>query len=160
MGYLDGTFQIYLTSTMTDLVANPGQSLPADVIIEVDATNTGSTDNNDFGIICRLQDLNNFYFFEVASDGYTVIGRFLDNKMAYLSAESMMSVDGINAGSIHNQLRAECIGSSLKLYANGNLVAQVTDTTFTTGGDVGLIAGSFDVGGIDIRFDNFVVIKP
>ncbi len=160
MGYLDGTFQISLTSTMTDLVTQAGQSLPADVIIEVEATNTGSTDNNDFGIICRVQDLDNFYFFEVASDGYAVIGRFLDNKMAYLSGESMMSVDGIYAGSTPNHIRAECIGNMLRLYANGNLVAETTDSTFTTGGDVGLIAGSFDVGGIDIRFDNFVVIKP
>jgi hypothetical protein len=160
MGYKDGAFQIYLTSTMTDLVANAGQSLPADVIIEVDATNAGSTDNNDFGITCRMKDLDNFYFFEAASDGYAVIGMFQNNEMQYLSAESMVPVDGINAGSTLNHIRAECIGSSLKMYVNGKLVAEVTDTTFTSGGDAGLIAGSFDAGGIDIRFDNFVVTKP
>ena len=160
MGYKDGAFQIYLTSTMTDLVAQAGQSLPADVIIEVDATNTGSTDNNDFGITCRMKDLDNFYFFEAASDGYAVIGMFQNNNMQYLSAESMVPVDDINAGSTLNHIRAECIGSSLKMYVNGKLVAEVTDTTFTSGGDVGLIAGSFDAGGIDIRFDNFVVTKP
>ena len=33
------------------------------------------------------------------------------------------------------------------------------DETFTTG-DVGLIAGTFDAAGTDIRFDNFVVSKP
>jgi hypothetical protein len=160
MGYKDGAYQIYLDSSMTDLVANPGQSFPADVIIETDVTNAGSTDNNDFGVVCRLQDLNNFYFFEAASDGYAVIGMFKDNEMKYLSADSMAAVDGINAGSTLNHLRAECVGSSLKLYVNGKLVAETTDTTFTSGGDAGLIAGSFDVGGVDLRFDNFVVTKP
>ncbi len=160
MGYKDGAFQISLNSTMTDLIANPGQSFQADVVIEVDATNAGSTDNNDFGIICRMQDLDNFYFFEAASDGYAVIGMFQNNEMQYLSADSIMPVDGINAGSTLNHLRAECIGSSLKLYVNGNLVAETTDTTFTSGGDAGVIAGSFDAPGIDIRFDNFVVKKP
>jgi hypothetical protein len=160
MSYLDGEFQIYLNSTMTDLIARPSLVLPADVIIEVDTYNAASTDNNDFGVLCRMQDMDNFYFFEIASDGYAVIGMFLDNKMKYLSAENMASVDGINPGAMPNHIRAECIGNRLRLYANGNLVAETTDSTFTTGGDAGLIAGSFDVGGIDIRFDNFIVIKP
>jgi hypothetical protein len=160
MDYSNGAFRIYLNSTMTDLVSQAGKSLPADVVIDVDVTKAGGSDNNDFGVTCRMKDLNNFYFFEAASDGYAVIGKFLDNTMSYLSAEAMAKVDGINAGSTLNHIRAECVGSNLKLYVNGKLVAQTTDTTFTSGGDVGLIAGSFSDGGIDILFDNFVVSKP
>jgi hypothetical protein len=160
MDYSNSAFRIYLTSTMTDLIAQAGQSLPADVVINVDVTKAGGSDNNDFGVVCRMKDLNNFYFFEAASDGYAVIGMYLDNTMKYLSSEKMAKVDGVNSGSTLNHLRAECVGSSLKFYVNGNLVATATDTTFTSGGDVGLIAGSFSDGGIDIRFDNFVVTKP
>ena len=160
MGYENGAYRIYLASTMTDLVANADQSLQADVVIDVDVTKAGGSDNNDFGITCRMKDLNNFYFFEASSDGYAVIGMFLDNQMKYLSSEAMVQVNGINSGSTLNHMRAECIGSNLKLYVNGNLVAQVTDSTFTSGGDVGLIAGSFSDSGIDIRFDNFIVTKP
>jgi hypothetical protein len=160
MSYLEGEFQISLNSTMTDLITRPSKAFPADVIIEVDTYNAASTDNNDFGVICRMQDLDNFYFFEIASDGYAVIGMFQANKMQYLSSDKMVSVNGINAGAMPNHIRAECIGNRLRLYANENLVAETTDSTFTAGGDVGLLAGSFDVGGIDIRFDNFIVIKP
>jgi serine/threonine protein kinase len=160
MDYANGGYRIYLSSTMTDLVSHAGISLPADVVIDVDVTKADGTDNNDFGVACRLRDLNNFYFFEISSDGYAVIGMFLDNKMSYLSADAMQKVDGILSGKATNHIRAECIGNTLNLYANGSMVAQATDSTFPNGGDVGLIAGSFDQGGVDILFDNLQVNKP
>jgi hypothetical protein len=159
MDYSNGGYRIYVANASSDLIANPGQSLPADVVIEVDATNAG-IDNNDFGVVCRLQDLNNFYFFQVASDGYAVIGKYENNAMNYLSSEGMAQVSGVNSGASTNQIKAVCQGNQLSLYVNGNLVAQVTDSTFTSGGDVGLMAGTFDAGGVDITFDNLVVSKP
>jgi hypothetical protein len=36
---------------------------------------------------------------------------------------------------------------------------QQTDSNFSSG-DVGLMAGTFDTGGAQIAFDNFVVSKP
>jgi len=160
MDYANGSYRIYVSGAYADLIANAGKSLPADVAIDVDITKSGGTDNNDFGVVCRLQDLDNFYFFQVSSDGYAVIGMFKNNEMSYLSADAMQKVDGINSGGSTNHVRAICKGSSLSLYANGSLVASATDSTFTSGGDVGLMAGTFDEGGVDINFDNFVVTAP
>jgi len=160
LDYSNGSYRIYVSGTMADLVANAGASLPADVIVEADITKAGGTDNNDFGVICRLKDLDNFYFFLISSDSYAVIGKFENNQMKYLSADAMQKVDGISAGTTTNHIRAECIGNAFKLYANGNLVAQTTDSTFTSGGDVGLMAGSFDQGGVDVLFDNIFVTRP
>jgi hypothetical protein len=39
------------------------------------------------------------------------------------------------------------------------MVAIANDSAFRNG-DAGLMAGSFDDGGVNIRFDNFVVYKP
>ena len=58
-----------------------------------------------------------------------------------------------------NTIRADCVGSSLSLYVNGEKLDEVQDTEFGSG-DVGLMAGSFDTPGTDIHFDNFVVTKP
>lgn len=158
--YANGGYHIYVSGTMSDIVVNAGTSLPADVAVDVDITKSGGTDNNDFGVLCRLQDLDNFYFFQISSDGYAVIGKFENNEMQYLSADAMQKVDGIYSGSSVNHVRAICTGSSLSLYANGSLVATATDSTFTSGGDVGLMAGTFDEGGVDILFDNLVVTNP
>ncbi|NJN80226.1 MAG: hypothetical protein HC797_07025, partial [Anaerolineales bacterium] len=44
-------------------------------------------------------------------------------------------------------------------YVNGFQVAQAQDSTLTSG-DVGILAGTFDTPGVDIVFDNFVVLQP
>ena len=160
MDYANGQYRIYVADTYGDLIANAGVNLPADVVIDVDITLGSGSENNDFGVVCRLQDLDNFYFFQISSDGYAVIGMFQDNSMYYLSADAMQKVDGIYSGNATNHVRAVCQGSNLTLYANNALVASVSDTTFTSGGDVGLMGGSFDQGGIDIYFDDFVVTAP
>lgn len=160
MDYADGQYRIVVADVYSDLVANAGVDLPADVVIDVDINLYSGSENNDFGVVCRMQDLDNFYFFQISSDGYAVIGMFQDNSMYYLSADAMQKVDGIYSGTTTNHVRAICQGSNLSLYANNTLVASVSDTTFTSGGDVGLMAGSFDVGGIEIRFDNLVVTAP
>ena len=156
--YQDGAYRIYVNTTNTDVWANPGMSF-TDTVIEVDATKIAGDDNNDFGLICRYKDSDNFYFFVVSSDGYYGIGKISKGDQQLVGMESMLPSEIINQGDATNQLRAECVGSSLKIYVNGELLADIQDTDFTSG-DVGLLAGSFTVPGTDIYFDNFVVRKP
>jgi hypothetical protein len=47
----------------------------------------------------------------------------------------------------------------LALTVNGVLVAETSDSSFHEG-DIGLIVGSFDDPGVDIWFDNLVVLVP
>jgi hypothetical protein len=58
-----------------------------------------------------------------------------------------------------NHLRAACVGQELTLSVNGVLVAQVSDENLAEG-DVGLMAGSYVEGGVEVLFDNFKVIQP
>lgn len=46
--------------TEYDAWANQSRSFPGDVRIEVDAAKIGGPDDNDFGVICRYQDIDNF----------------------------------------------------------------------------------------------------
>jgi hypothetical protein len=56
-------------------------------------------------------------------------------------------------------IQAACVGNSLGLAADGVLLAEVQDNTFSEG-DVGLIAGTWDTVGLVIAYDNFVVHGP
>jgi hypothetical protein len=67
--------------------------------------------------------------------------------------------DKILKGDATNHIRADCVGDTLTLYVNGEKLAEAKDSDFTSG-DVGLMAGTFDQVGVDIRFDNFVVSRP
>jgi hypothetical protein len=156
--YADGAYRIYVNTANTDVWSNPGLSF-SDVRVEVDATKVDGADDNDYGVICRYQDSENFYFFVISSDGYYGIGKVLAGKQQLIGVDSMPPSEAIRQGNDTNHLQAECVGSALSLSVNGQAVAQYDDTDFTSG-DVGLIAGSFDSAGVDIHFDNFVVSKP
>ena len=159
--YENSGYRINVLPASYSAFANPSQSFKNDVRIEVDATKIGGPDDNAFGVICRYQDLDNYYFLYISSDGYVGIG--IDNagsKSIISSSDgNMVSDSNINQGVATNHLRADCIGNTLTLYVNGTQVATATDGTFT-GGDVGLSARTFSVGGTDIKFDNFFVYKP
>jgi serine/threonine protein kinase len=153
--YQDGYYRIFLQNTSTDAWANPNLSA-ADSVVEVDATWGSGPYNNDFGIICRYQDNRNFYFGAISSDGYAGIFYMQDGGYNILGAEVMMPYDAIYQGESLNHLRFDCVGAALTLYVNGEQLIAVRDTALSRG-DVGLIAGTWDEGGVEIFFDNFLM---
>jgi len=160
--YGDGVYRMQVKEPSYDLWANPGKSFDGDVRVEVDATKVSGEDDNNFGLICRYSgaaDTPNFYYFNISSDGYAVIGKVSGGSQEYISSEQMVPSEAIKQGNTSNKLRADCVGSTLTLYVNGEDVATATDTDYTSG-DVGLMTGTFEVASTEINFDNFVVSKP
>lgn len=157
--YAGGSYHILVTTSEIMLWGNPGQNFQNDTLIAVDITKSSGPDDNAMGIICRYQDVDNFYIFLISSDGYAGIGRYLHNTFTILSGESMESTSAIHQGAATNHVEAACIGSDLTLAVNGTQVASAADDSFS-GGDVGLFAKSFGEGGVDILFDNLVVNEP
>ena len=156
--YADGAYRIYVNASDSDVWANPGLKFD-DAYVEVDATKIGGSDDNDYGVICRYQDSDNFYFFVISSDGYYGVGKVLQGEQQLIGMDSMPPSEVIKKGNVTNHLRAGCVGSKLSLTINDQLLGEYDDTDFASG-DVGLVAGSFSEAGVDIHFDNFVVTKP
>jgi hypothetical protein len=156
--YANGAYRIYVNTTNTDVWSNPGLNF-SDTSIQVDASKVGGVDNNDFGIICRYRDAENFYFFVISSDGYYGIGKMVNGQHKLIGVNAMPPSEKVAQGNVTNHLRADCIGNRLTFYVNGSMLADEQDTEFTSG-DVGLMAGTFETPGTDIYFDNFVVSKP
>jgi hypothetical protein len=138
--------------------ANPGLTL-SDVRIDVEATKIGGPDENEFGVICRYKDEFNFYFFTITSDGYYGITKVIDDEYVLIGMENLREASVINQGNTTNHMRVDCEGDTLRLYVNGNLLAEVLDDSIPSG-DIGLIAGTYDDPGTDILFDNLVVVRP
>ena len=104
--------------------------------------------------------MDNFYVFYASSDGYYGIAKVVAGDQDLLGAENLEFTDAIiQADGALNVLRADCVGSTLSLYINGTLIFETQDSTFASG-DVGLLAGTFDIAGTDILFDNFIVSQP
>ncbi len=156
--YINGRYRIGVGLAYTDLWANPGLDF-RDIRIEVDAQAVAGSEYNSFGVLCRYQDDENFYFFVLSNAGYYAIVKMIDGEQYQLTPERQLAVRGIiRPGSQVNRVQAECVGDRLRLYANGHLLAEVQDDAFAHG-DVGLIAGAFTDAGIIVEFDNFVVLR-
>jgi serine/threonine protein kinase len=127
---------------------------------EVDTTKLAGPDNNEFGLICRYVDNDNFYSFVISSDGFYGIVRRLFGESEVLTGNGLRSSTAINTGAASNHLRADCDDFTLRLWVNGILVDEVLDANLTSG-DVGLIAGgTSDEPGVDILFDDLFVTEP
>jgi hypothetical protein len=155
--YSDGGYRIHVLRPNTDAWTNPGLDL-ADAQVEVDATKIGGPDDNVFGLICRYQDARNFYFFLATSDGYTGIGVYKDGRRRLLTDQSLLPHPAVARGAATNHLRADCAGFRLEFYVNGQWVAGAAAAEWARG-DVGLIAGTYALGGTEILFDNFTVLQ-
>ena len=156
--YREGGLRILVQEKQYDFWSVAGRSFK-DVQIEVDLIKLGGPDDNDFGLICRFQDQNNFYIFLISSDGYYGIAKVKDGQYSLIGADQLQYHNAIAHGAASNHLRADCAGPALRLYVNGQKLQDVQDLTFTSG-DVGLMAGSYDEPGVDILFHNFVVKQP
>jgi hypothetical protein len=157
MDYDAGGYRILVNSLQTNFWATPHKNY-ADVRIEVDTGKIGGPDENRIGVVCRFNG-SDYYFFMISSDGYYGMGVYKGGLAVLLGQSEMRSDSNIKQGLAVNHLRADCIGNTFTFYVNGFQVAQAQDTSLTSG-DIGLLAGTFAQPGVDIVFDNFVVLKP
>lgn len=153
--YGDDVYRIEITSEDYFAWSTPYENF-TDVIIEVETFKASGGDDNGFGVICRHEDEENFYFLEISSDGYAWIGKYYQAEYEVIDGGESSRV---KLGSETNSLRAECIGNELSLFVNGSRVLQVYDSDFTSG-DVGLIAETYSASYTEILFDNFIVTRP
>lgn len=151
-------YRIVVNARNADYWANPGLDF-GDAVITVETLKLSGPDDNNYGVLCRYQDRDNFYFFVISSDGYYGIGKVENGKQQLLEPEQMYPSDAILQGNQYNNLRVVCSGSQLVLTVNGELVAETEDHAFQRG-DIGLMVGSFDQPGVDVLFDHFTVTVP
>ena len=156
-GIHDGAYQLQVLTAQYEILATPGHTF-RDVQVEADANRLAGPLQNLFGLVCRSSNPENFYFFAVSSDGYFGLGKVKNARVALLGQEMMAYSPAILQGK-PNHLRFDCIGQTLKGYANGQVIASGQDADFPSG-EVGLVAGALDKPGVNVAFDNFVVYKP
>lgn len=158
--YVNGTYRIFINKPNWFIWGNPGKNF-TNVIVEVEAVKVGGPEENDFGVICRYQDERNFYRLFLGSDGYYGISKVIDGEELLIDMEELQ----YNEKLLHSEneavlrIQARCVGEHLSLWVNGQVLAEVDDASLTSG-DVGLVAGTYDTPGVDIRFDNLLITQP
>lgn len=156
--YRDGAYIIKVEGTNMTAWSLPNIDLE-NVLIRVEGLHIEGPIDNVYGVICRYVDPANFLFFMIASDGYAGIGKYAGGQKELLNHETLLPTDAIAPIDEVNLIQAACIDNNLTLWINGEIVAEATATE-PTHGDVGLIVGTYDEGGVAIQFDNFSTLMP
>ncbi|MFQ5408802.1 MAG: hypothetical protein ACE5FI_10345 [Anaerolineales bacterium] len=159
-GYVDGEYEIAVQVPQLTVWSIFDASYD-DVIVKVAARTAAGPEDNAFGVICRYQDDENFYFMLVSADGFYGIGAVVARETHFIQgAADVMDYSGdIPIGLVQNTITAACIGSELTLTINGVDLATASAPEFTSG-KIGLIAKSFLEPGVEIRFDDLAVVQP
>lgn len=154
VGVQNGALRIFVAVPNQLAWTVAGRDL-GDFHLTVEATQVGGPDDNEYGVLARVQDSRNFYRFSISGDGYFMISKFVDGGAEPLSGGWMPS-PAIRLGQATNVVEVVADGATLTLIVNGEQLAQVDDGQFAHG-DIGLYAGSFYEGGVEVSFDNLRV---
>lgn len=157
-GYEQSGFRLWAKVPNYQFWSVPGLNFK-DVLIYTRAIRQAGPDNNIYGVLCRYQDEKNYYAFVIGSDGYYGIFRNLEGDQTLIDQDHMDFSEAIHQGWDANEIQAICKGEQLVLIVNGTILLQVQDSSLSYG-DVGLIVGNFSEPGVDVLFDDFIVVKP
>jgi len=157
VGYSDGGMRILVKVANSLAWASAGRAL-SDLYLTVEATQIAGPDDNEYGVMVRMQDPQHFYRFSISGDGYYLVSKYDGQEWKPLGTDWTPS-DAIHPGAATNLLGVVCQGAQLTFLVNGVQLAQVEDKSYTRG-DIGLYAGSFFEPDVEVQFDNLRVEKP
>lgn len=127
-----------------------------DVAVSVDVKFDQPAHDGDIGILCRYVDSENYYSVEVTENGYYAVWKKVNSEYSWLiewTPSSLIPTDGSPF-----ILNAACDGTQLQVGINDQLLGTANDADLASG-YVGLIAGTYENGGLIVSFDNFEVIE-
>lgn len=156
--YYNGTYHINIADANIFSWSVAQQSY-GDIEISVDAAFTGPAAMAEIGVICRMQNSQDFYFMTIRSDGAYAVFKMYQGNEFFIGMEGYQFNPAIRTGLNTNHLEVVCRGENLSLVVNNEHLITVQDSSYQVG-DVGVIAGAFDEPGVNVYFDNFRVSQP
>lgn len=112
----------------------------------------------EYGLIFRFQGIweDRFYRFTVSTDGAYQLAKRMNRSWEVLIPWT--TSPALKRNEEWNLLEVEAVGSEIRLFANGELLATVREETFLEG-YVALTAGSFEEAGARLEFDDFELLR-
>jgi hypothetical protein len=128
-----------------------------DFIASIDATHVSGAENASYGILFRIKDTNNLYYFAISDLGYYYAGSLTDGKWTTLIDWTETKLIHVNAT---NALKVIGIGDELTFYINDAVVDRIQDNAHTEGTS-GIGIELYDAGAkSNFEFDNFILTTP
>lgn len=151
-----GQYVIHTTNIRSGrYLAGKSQDSPIkNMVIEVKATQQVGTDDNWFGVMCRIDEANVGYAFLISSDGFWALARSDGSRLRFL--ENWRKHSAIKKNST-NTIQAYCIDDYLALYINGEFIGDIEDNRISEAGQVALISGGPEGQPVTVAFHDLQV---
>jgi len=157
--YENGWLHLLNNTSSTDETDSMANQYFTDFILEVETKLVAGTDDNWHTVGCRLDEEDSYYEFSISADGYYRLTVWIEDVDIDPSNEPTYSSYIRQGWEVVNLIRIECVGSNLRLFANGHLLAEMDDSSISAGDiyfGVTSLAGSYS----EIAFDNLVITEP
>jgi hypothetical protein len=119
--------------------------------VEADAGWMGDEESRGYGLVFRLRDAQNFYFFWLTGNGTYTVGKVVDDHA--IPIKGWTSTEAIRKRG-ENHVRVEFSGPLMNIFINEEKVSVLKDETFTRGG-----YGFYTHGGVHVGYDNVKVVS-
>jgi len=162
--YRSGTYEL-LAKKATQIIAYPhpaGRQSSGDVLVQVDGSLQAGKTSHGYGVVCKSNDPNSLYRFNITNDGHYGIIKVsggVEYRLQGATPSDAISPTGFN------RLQALCVSypdppsTELSLWVNGHELKTIVDRSppLPDGMRAGIYArdNSGDGGGTTWRFDNF-----
>jgi hypothetical protein len=133
----------------------------ANVHLEVSASWIDGPAGSTYGLVCRWQDVHNYYVLMVGGDGRALIGLVADGFLRPLATTDAPE-NAPSAAPNHTETRrlgATCAGDTLRLSIDGQLLLEAQDGSLSRG-YVGLAVANHGEAGMVVHFDDFGLARP
>jgi hypothetical protein len=156
-GFYQGGYRIY-NNLLNASIWSVKEITLHDVMVDVDGSQLAGPLDGYYGAICRFQNGSNYYALVISANNSFGIAKMKDGKFEFLQ-QGLAQPGIIQTGGVANHIHAECVGSTLTLYANGQKLIEVQDSDFPSG-STGMVAGTHMKPGMVAFFDNIAVYQP
>ena len=151
---IDGQLVTNAIERMYDIFIPLDFAVDGPVLIDVEAELMQGDISGSYGIMCAYKDDDNYYGMTASENGYIEIYRWENGERETLEETTNTTV--VKQGK--NSLQAICDKDMLGFFVNNELVGSYLSLSALSG-DVGLLAGTLDLGNITVGFDNFVMTR-
>lgn len=138
-----GRYQVGVRGAQSVVTSTLEPTFPVDQVVSATFDTTGSPSDAGFGVVCRMQDDDDYYRLGISNDGEFAIQRVKGGTTTVLTGGGKWAPGpGLRKTPGLFTVRAECIGTTLTLFESNRLVASVKDPELS-GGKVGVFVETF-----------------
>ena len=161
--YVDDALNLQIFTGNYVVWTFPNETSYDNIHMEVTVINNGTDSDTAFGFFCNKQypiDDSRYYFAVTPNGQYAIAKAALALDDVFLTNNNdWADSDLIAQDAPSYRLGADCGNGTLTLYVDGQQIASVSDSTYTSGG-IALFAWSGEkVTTVDVSFDDFMMTK-